>query len=201
MSKRQLSRIFPGTVFQNRKFNRIKDQLLKENDRCVVCGGRDNLEPHHIIPCHVHDPIFFDKDNIRIICRTCHDIYHQNFAPINAETFKEFKNNYKLSKSRKKKLRKKNKKYKRKEYEPHPLYSKIRINDFTKKKPEKKKKPKRKRKRKRRKRRIRFNPIFLTEKLGTDYWNYLDKIEIEREVLGDCYENWRDCKGIAWAWK
>lgn len=186
MSKRQIKRIFPGITFQNRKFNNLKEELLKENDCCVVCRSKTGLEPHHIIPCNVYDKLFFKKDNIAIICKTCHNIYHQNYVPTNQETFDEFKDNYTLSKSLKKKLRGKTRKYKRKEYEPHPLYSKIRINDFTKTK----KKSKRKKRRKKAKKRLkRINPIYLLKNIGSDEWNYPDKIQIEKEVLGDYCEN------------
>ena len=83
----------------------------------------------------------------------------------------------------KKKKKKRKVEYSLKEYEPHPNYSKIRINDFTKK-PKKTEKVKKKRKRRKRKLR-RLNPIYLATNLGTDYWQYMDKMQLEKEVLGD----------------
>lgn len=48
-----------------------------------------------------------------------------------------------------------------------------------------KEKIKRKRRRRRKKKRTRINPIFLTDNLGTDDWDYLEKVQLEKEVLGD----------------
>lgn len=163
--------------------------MFERYDRCAACGSKKNLGPHHIIPCHSHDKIFYDVDNGAILCAPCHDRYHGNYFPINRETFDEFCQNKKQTNFQRKKFalrkkkKKKNVKYSLKEYEPHPNYSKIRINDFTKK-PEAAKKTKRKRKRRKRKSK-RLNPIYLTGNLGTDYWQYHDKIELEMEVLGD----------------
>ena len=181
MSKRQISRIFPGVIHLNRKENKWFERLLERDGRCRACGSKKNLEPHHIIPCHVYDRIYFELDNGAVLCRACHDRYHGTCFPINHETFKEFcqKNHPRGGRKKKKKQ-----KYKRKEYQPHPLYSKIKINDFKKDKP-KKKKSKRKRRRRRKKKRTRINPIFLTDNLGTDDWDYLEKVQLEKEVLGD----------------
>lgn len=133
--------------------------------------------------------MFYNVDNGAILCGACHDRYHGNYFPINRETFDEFCQNKKQTNFQRKKFRlrkkkkKKKAKYSLKEYEPHPNYSKIRINDFTKK-PKKTEKVKKKRKRRKRKLR-RLNPIYLTKNLGTDYWEYMDRIHLEREVLGD----------------
>ena len=181
MSRRQIKKIYPGTIYYNRKFNNLKNELLKENDGCVSCGNKKDLEPHHIVPCHVHDKLFFKKDNIAILCRRCHNYYHQNYFPIGEETFQEFLTKFPYSTEDSEKPKKK--KYERKKYESHPEYSKIKINDFRK---EKKSKSKPKKKKKKKKRRI--NPIFIDKELGSDSWDYQQDMEIEREVLGDYYE-------------
>jgi hypothetical protein len=178
MSKRQISKIYPGTSFKNRRFSEAKDKLIKKSAKCIACGSRKNLEPHHIIPCHVYDELFLDENNLALLCTSCHNRYHQTCFPINRKTFEEF-----CRKKHRPKAEKKKRRYTQKKYEPHPLYSKIKINDF------RKKQPKNRRKRKRRKKKLkRYNPIYLVKNLGTDYWSYLDKIEIEKEVLGDFYE-------------
>lgn len=51
---------------------------------------------------------------------------------------------------------------------------------------QKQKPEKQKRKRKHRKRKLkRLNPIYLISHLGSDEWDYIDKINLEKEVLGD----------------
>ena len=161
----------------------LYNELLEEDGKCVKCGSKDNLQPHHITPCHVYDELFFKKENICLLCEHCHNSYHENYFPINETTFNDFLKNCKISKKRSKSKRKK---FSRKEYQPHPLYTKIKINDFRKAKPKPKHKNKKsKRRRKRKQKRTRVNPIFLTEHLGTDNWEYMQKIELENEVLGD----------------
>ena len=178
MSRRQISRIYPGTIHLNRKEEKWFEKILSKNNRCQACGTKNNLQPHHIIPCHVYDKLYFDVENGAVLCQSCHDRYHQTCFPINDKTFREFCQ----KKHRPKNKRKNKKRYTRKKYESSPLYSKIRINDFTKPKPKAKKN---KRKRKRSKRRKRFNPIFLTKDWGSDDWEYLQKVELEKDVLGD----------------
>lgn len=179
MSKRQISRIFPGVRHLNRKEEKWFQRLLDKNNQCQACGTKDNLQPHHIVPCHVYDKLYFDVDNGAVLCQSCHDRYHHTCFPINAETFRQF-----CLENHHPKMKPKKKKYKRKEYEPHPLYSKIKINDFTKPKPQAKKNRRKRRRHKKRKPK-RFNPIFLTKEWGNDDWDYKQKIELEKEVLGD----------------
>lgn len=189
MSKRQISKIYPGTMHINGKHLRWFEELLKRNNRCECCGSKRNLQPHHIVPCNVYDPQFFDVDNGAVLCESCHNRYHQTCIPINRDTLEEFLKNKRGTNFQEKKKKPKfhfertRKGYQRKEYEPHPLYSKIRINDFTKKE---KKVHKKAKKRKRKKRKIkRFNPIYLCKNLGCDCYEYLQKLELEREILGD----------------
>ena len=180
MSRRQISRIYPGTLHINRKEENWFKKILKKNNRCQACGAKNNLQPHHIIPCHVYDKLYFDVENGAVLCQSCHDRYHQTCFPINEKTFREFC----LKKHSPKSKRTSKKRYKRRKYESSPLYSKIRINDFTKKSKPKKNKRKRK-KSKKRKRKRRFKPLFLTKEWGSDNWEYEQRIELEKEVLGD----------------
>lgn len=188
MSKRQLSKIYPGTLYKNSREMKWFETLLKRSDRCEVCKSRDNLQPHHIIPVHVYDKMYFDTDNGAVLCKSCHDTYHQNYFPINRQTFEEFKRNYRPSKTRirKQKSKSNKNKYKRKKHELSPLYSKIKINDF--RKTESKSQKKCKRKKRRRNKLKRLNPIFLCRNLGSDNWDFFQKLELEREVLGDYCE-------------
>ena len=112
MSKRQLSKIYPGTLYKNNREMKWFETLLKRSDRCEVCKSRDNLQPHHIIPVHVYDKLYFDADNGAVLCKSCHDTYHQNYFPINRQTFEEFKRNYRPSKTRIRKKKSKSNKNK-----------------------------------------------------------------------------------------
>ncbi|MEE1336655.1 HNH endonuclease [Methanobrevibacter sp.] len=183
MSRRQISKIYPGIIHLNRKEEKWFERLLKRDGRCQACGTKRNLQPHHIIPCHVYDKLYLDVDNGAVLCQSCHDRYHHTCFPINAETFREFC----LKKHHPKNKTKSKKRYSRKKYESSPLYSKIKINDFTKPK-----KRKRKRKKSKKRKPKRFNPIFLTKEWGSDDWEYRQRMELEKDVLGDIYEKERD---------
>ncbi|WP_292601023.1 hypothetical protein [Methanobrevibacter sp. UBA212] len=53
MSRRQISRIYPGTLHLNRKEEKWFEKILSKNNRCQACGTNNNLQPHHIIPCQL----------------------------------------------------------------------------------------------------------------------------------------------------
>lgn len=181
MSRRQLAKIYPGTAYRGRKLQKWADRLFKKNQCCVACGSKTNLQPHHILPSHPWEQLHYDIENGIILCKSCHDSYHSSYFPVNKETLEQF-----LKKKKKRKVKKKNRKYTLKKYEPHPLYTKIKINDFRKAKPVKHKQ--KKRRRKKRKKTTRLNPIYILKDLGSDEWQYIDRINLEMEVLGDLNE-------------
>lgn len=56
------------------EFGKMRRQILKEFDKCEICGGKRNLEVHHIIPkvCE-NDSIDLDvEDNLIVLCGKCH---------------------------------------------------------------------------------------------------------------------------------
>lgn len=56
------------------EFGKLRKRLLEECNRCELCGGRRNLEVHHIIPksCE-NDYIDLDiEDNLIVLCGRCH---------------------------------------------------------------------------------------------------------------------------------
>ena len=181
--------MYPGTKYRGRKLDRWAEKLFKQHKCCVACGSKENLQPHHIIPCTPFDKLFHDLNNGTVLCQSCHDRYHQKYFKINHDTLMEYCKNYK---KQSKKQKKKFKKYNRRKYELSPNYTKIKINDFRKKVKKPKSIRKKKKYKKRRKNKVvKFNPIYLSKNLGCDEWDYFDKINLEREVLGDlCEENY-----------
>ena len=69
MSRRQISKIYPGTIHLNRKEEKWFEKILSKNNRCQACGTKNNLQPHHIFPCHVYDKMYFDVATIGSICK------------------------------------------------------------------------------------------------------------------------------------
>ena len=193
-------KLYHGNIYHNRKFSRVYDKLLDKLVRCQACGSHRNLEPHHIVKCNVYDDLFYDESNITVLCKNCHDYYHNHYYPYNKDTFDSFCNNKNrlYSKSEKKRLKKENnknkrRKYKLKEHYLSPLYTKIKVADDncfksndTKRNVNRSKKKKRKFKRKSVVNK-RLNPIYLDYDLGSESYeyDYMDKKLLEYSVLGD----------------
>lgn len=50
--------------------------LKKANYQCVKCGSSNKLELHHIDPVYSHPERAYDKENIEVLCESCHDNVH-----------------------------------------------------------------------------------------------------------------------------
>lgn len=46
----------------------FKNNFLKMNPACVVCGGKKKLEVHHIVPVHVDRSRELDPTNVMTLC-------------------------------------------------------------------------------------------------------------------------------------
>ena len=56
--------------------NRIKAQ---RNYECEVCGGKQNVEAHHIIPAKHTPEDFLDIENLIVLCKKCHKLVHEGY--------------------------------------------------------------------------------------------------------------------------
>jgi hypothetical protein len=54
-----------------------KEILDRDNNECIICGYKDNLELHHEKPIKENSFFQLDKDYIHTICRTCHLFIHR----------------------------------------------------------------------------------------------------------------------------
>lgn len=46
------------------------------NDECAICGAREDLQLHHIIPYSVDPTLEFHENNGILLCRRCHALAH-----------------------------------------------------------------------------------------------------------------------------
>jgi len=69
-------------LYNTHKWKQLRKEILKENNNCIKCGIDKNLEIHHIITPRGNEEMFFNKDNLTVLCKACHRI----------ETMKEIKN-------------------------------------------------------------------------------------------------------------
>lgn len=49
----------------------------KKNNCCVICGGTSNLTMHHVKPIRDYLELQFRIDNLKPICRQCHENLHE----------------------------------------------------------------------------------------------------------------------------
>lgn len=74
-----LSKFMFSLVSNRKKWMELKKEILfEQNYTCQFCKSHSHLAVHHIIPNH-EEPIFaFDKDNLILACKDCHDKLHLN---------------------------------------------------------------------------------------------------------------------------
>jgi hypothetical protein len=55
------------------KWKKIREEFLKEHNKCAGCGTTKNLEVHHIEPVHINPDKELDIDNLITLCdKYCH---------------------------------------------------------------------------------------------------------------------------------
>ena len=65
--------------FKNKKKWLILKLLIlnERNRKCEVCGDDLELEVHHIIPRSEEPSLTFDKENLMVLCKNCHNEIHK----------------------------------------------------------------------------------------------------------------------------
>lgn len=67
------------------------NQLFIENDKCLICGSKDYLEPHHVIQVKPYDKFYTDVNNGVVLCKSCHRKYHEKYGDdVNSTTLLKF---------------------------------------------------------------------------------------------------------------
>jgi 5-methylcytosine-specific restriction endonuclease McrA len=76
---------------------KIREDHLKANPKCAVCGGDKTLEVHHIRPFHLHPDLELDPTNLITLCETkkngvnCHLLFGHlgSFKSFNVDVKKD----------------------------------------------------------------------------------------------------------------
>lgn len=50
----------------------VRAAFLKTSPECAVCGGKNDLEAHHVLPFHLHRDKELDPANLIALCREHH---------------------------------------------------------------------------------------------------------------------------------
>jgi hypothetical protein len=58
------------------KWRKLREEFLKDHPHCAVCGSKENLVPHHIVPFHTDPGLELDVNNLITLCENktfnCH---------------------------------------------------------------------------------------------------------------------------------
>ena len=81
------------------KWSRVRKIHIKENPKCLACGGTKKLEVHHIKPFNKNPELELDLDNIVTLCENknngvnCHLLFGHlgNYRSINPDIIKDAK--------------------------------------------------------------------------------------------------------------
>lgn len=60
----------PLTVKRSSQWSSIRDNHLKQQPCCQVCGGTDKLNVHHIQPFHITPSLELDPNNLITLCES-----------------------------------------------------------------------------------------------------------------------------------
>jgi 5-methylcytosine-specific restriction endonuclease McrA len=62
------------TLYNTTTWRKLRKEVLKEQPVCSKCRADIKLEIHHIIPPRGNEKLFFDKNNLTVVCQQCHRI-------------------------------------------------------------------------------------------------------------------------------
>lgn len=69
----------PGRAVADRprsgKWPRIATAHLANNPTCAVCGGKLDLDVHHVLPFHLYPKLELDRQNLITLCRHHHFLF------------------------------------------------------------------------------------------------------------------------------
>ena len=52
--------------------------LARDKNQCVICGGTEQLQVHHIYRLDTHPTLKLENSNLISLCKTCHNKAHNN---------------------------------------------------------------------------------------------------------------------------
>jgi 5-methylcytosine-specific restriction protein A len=64
-------------LYNTTRWRKLRAKLLEEQENCYRCGifkTESKLEVHHIIPPRGDEELFFDINNLAVVCSECHKV-------------------------------------------------------------------------------------------------------------------------------
>jgi len=59
-------------LYNTGRWHKLRDEIRAANTCCARCGATEGLSCHHVITPKGDADLFFDKDNIAVLCAVCH---------------------------------------------------------------------------------------------------------------------------------
>lgn len=85
-----------GAEARSPQWNKVRNQHLKEQSSCQVCGTKEDLNVHHIVPFHIDPSKELAASNLITLCEhnKCHFTFGHlyNWSSYNPEVVKDTQN-------------------------------------------------------------------------------------------------------------
>ena len=88
----------PQELFGDRspQWRKARDAFVQKNPRCEVCGTKDELNVHHIVPFHIDNSLELEESNLITLCNKngCHFAFGHlyNWKSYNKNVISDVKN-------------------------------------------------------------------------------------------------------------
>lgn len=82
---REFMRRSQGRGFRERESTSkdvVAEAYGRSHGRCVVCGSRKRLQPHHILPVNRWPGLLQEPMNVMALCAGCHDSHERWFRRV-----------------------------------------------------------------------------------------------------------------------
>lgn len=61
-----------SSLYKEYKWKALSKRILQQHPYCAICGREDELIVHHIIPHRGNIDLFYDEENMVVVCKECH---------------------------------------------------------------------------------------------------------------------------------
>lgn len=59
-------------LYKSARWKELRKRAIEMHPYCQICGCREELQVHHIIPPRGNSELFFDERNLSVVCEACH---------------------------------------------------------------------------------------------------------------------------------
>jgi len=59
-------------LYNTSQWRALRQEILIEQPACVICNSTEHLQVHHIQPPKGNPTLFYDRNNLSVVCEICH---------------------------------------------------------------------------------------------------------------------------------